>query len=215
MPSKVWSGVTIALQSAIGADQAISGVTKANPGVATYAGTDPSNGDYLLIKNVAGMHQLNNRVVRAASVDTGANTLALESIDTTLYSTWGTGDLAPLTFGTTLGGVFDVQMSGGEPAFIDDTTIHDLIQSEILTVFSPIQAVFEHRWDPSDAGLIALENATIAKAARAVLFTFADGAKFALYASVACFRLPTGGAQQRVGTRTTFRGLGFPTSWAS
>lgn len=215
MPSKVWSGIGVAIQSAIGADQAVSGLTKASPGVATYADADPSNGAYLLFKDVVGMHQMNNRIVRAADVDTGANTLELEGVNTTNYATWGTGNLAVLTFGLSLNGVFDVQMSGGDPNFIDDTTVHDVISTEVLTTFTPIQAQFEHRWDPSDAGLAALEEATILKANRGVLFTFSDLSKFVFYGSIACLRLPQGSAQQKVTTRIAVRGAGFPMSYAT
>jgi len=215
MPSIVWSGVGIAIQSAIGADQAVSAVTKASPGVATYAGADPSNGTYVLFKDVIGMHQLNNRIVRVANVNTGDNTFELEDIDTTNYETWGSGDIAPLTFGLGLNGVFDVQMSGGEPNFIDDTTIHDLIATEVLTTFTPIAANFEHRWLPSDPGLAALEAATIIKASRGVLFAFSSGAKFVFYGSIACLRLPQGSAQQKVTTRIGVRGAGFPMAYST
>ena len=215
MAAKVWSGVAVAIQSAIGSDQAISGVTKANPGVATYAGTDPSNGDYILLKDVVGMYQLDNRIARVANVNTGANTLELEGIDTTLFDTWATGDLAVLTFGTSLSIATGVQASGGEFEFIDVTTIHNTVRSRIPGVASPISLSFQCQWDPADAALAALKTASDSKAQRAVLVTFSDSTKFLFYGYVGATVIPTGNAQELVTTTVVIEGNGRPTAYST
>jgi hypothetical protein len=71
----------------------ITGVTQANPGVLSYTGTDPANGDFLYITGIEGMTELNNRYVRVSNVNAGANTFELqdpvgEDIDTTSYSAY-------------------------------------------------------------------------------------------------------------------------------
>lgn len=216
MPTRrVWSGVAVAIQSAIGADQAVSAVTKASPGVATYAGTDPSNGDYVLFKDVLGMHQLDGRIVRVANVDTGANTFELEGVDTSAFDTWVSGDFAPLTFGTSLNVATGVQASGGEFEFIDATTIHDLVRTRIPGVASPISLSFTAIWDPADPALIALKAASDAKAQRAVRVTFADGAKFLFYGYIGATLIPTGNAQELVSTPIVIEGSGRPTAYTS
>lgn len=216
MPTRhVWSNVAVALQSAIGADQVISAVTKANPGVATYVGADPSNGDYVLIKDVQGMYQLTDRIVRVANVDTGANTFELEGVDTTAFDTWVSGDFAPLTFGTTLAVATGVQASGGEFEFIDATTIHDTVRTRIPGVASPISLSFTCIWDPADVALAALKAASDLKAQRAVRVTFSDGAKFLFYGYVGATLLPTGGAQELVSTPVVIEGNGRPTAYTS
>jgi hypothetical protein len=71
----------------------ITGITQANPGVLSYTGTDPSNGDFFYVTGVEGMTEINNRYVKVANVNAGANTFELqdpvgEDIDTTSYSAY-------------------------------------------------------------------------------------------------------------------------------
>lgn len=78
------------------ASQNISGITKANPGVLTYVGADPANGDWMYISGVVGMTQLNGRFVKVAGVNAGANTFNLtdidgNNIDTSGYGTYTSG----------------------------------------------------------------------------------------------------------------------------
>lgn len=74
----------------------ITTITKADPGVVTYTGGDPSNGDRVYISSPIGMTELNGRFFTVASVNTGANTFQLtdidgENVDTTDYSAYSTG----------------------------------------------------------------------------------------------------------------------------
>lgn len=79
------------------AAQNITGVTKANPAVVTYAGADTyANGDRVHISGVVGMTQLNNREFRVANVNAGANTFELQdsgsnNVNSTGYGTWTSG----------------------------------------------------------------------------------------------------------------------------
>lgn len=71
----------------------IDNITKANPGVLSYTGTDPANGDWFYVTGVEGMTELNNRYVRVSNVDTGANTFELtdwygDPIDTTGFGAY-------------------------------------------------------------------------------------------------------------------------------
>lgn len=78
----------------------ITGVTKADPGVVTYTGTDPSNGDEVFISGVGGMTELNNRNFKIANVNAGSNTFELQLMDgstdlnTTGYTTYTSGGTA-------------------------------------------------------------------------------------------------------------------------
>jgi hypothetical protein len=78
----------------------ISNITNANPGVLTYVGADPSNGDWMYITAVAGMTEVNGRYVKVTNVNVGAKTFELYDIDggvvdTTNYDTYaGNGDAA-------------------------------------------------------------------------------------------------------------------------
>ena len=74
----------------------ITSITQGLPGVVTYVGTDPANGDDFDGTGVVGMSELNGRRVRVANVDTGANTFELtendgSSLDTSIMSTYASG----------------------------------------------------------------------------------------------------------------------------
>lgn len=64
------------------ATQSITGITKANPAVLSYAGSDTyANGDRVFVTGVVGMTQVNNREFKVANVNTGANTFELQDSD--------------------------------------------------------------------------------------------------------------------------------------
>lgn len=212
MAIKFWSGVGVAIQSALAAAQTITGITQANPGVVSSAGTLPANGDFVLL-TVQGMHQLDQRVVRVANV--GAGTFELEGVDTSLFDAFSSGTFEVITFGTTLTKAAGVNASGGDFEFSDLTTIHDNIRKSAPTVASPMQYNFDCFWDPSDAALIALKAASDSKSTRAVRFTFADGSIFVFSGFIGASMAPTGTAQDTVKTAVNITANGRPTTYAS
>lgn len=211
--AKKWSNVQVAVQSALASAVTISAISKANPGVVTYSGTDPTEGDYVVL-TANGMYQVDGRVFRLGTVDSGANTAQLESEDTSLYETFTSGTFEKITFGTSLTTLVNLTAQGGEPSFIPTTTIHDNVARQIPGIPSPITFAFEAIWDPSDAGLIALKAASDAAAKRAFRFTFADGAKLVFNGYVSCPNLPVGQAQGLVTTNVTITLDGRPTVYA-
>ena len=214
--ARVWSNVQIALQSAIATALTASGITKASPGVFSYAsGTDPADGDYVVM-SATGMKELDAKIIRVDNPNAGANTFELEGENTTSYSTAGSSDTASvLTFGTSLGIVRSVSVSGGEPSFIDATTIHDSVNKQIPGNFSPVTLSFTCLWDPADAGLAALKAASDIKALRGLKVSFADGAKALFYGYVAASGFPTGQAQQVVETPVVFTSFGRPNFYST
>lgn len=72
--------------------QSITGITKANPAVVTYSGSDNyANGDTVYISGVVGMTQVNGRNFTVANVNTGANTFELQEVDSTNYTAYTSG----------------------------------------------------------------------------------------------------------------------------
>ena len=77
--------------------QNITGITKANPAVLTYNGSDTyANGDRVYVSGVVGMTQVNNREFVVTNVDTGANTFELydsdgNTVNSSAYGTWSSG----------------------------------------------------------------------------------------------------------------------------
>jgi len=118
-PSK-WSNVQVAVQSALATAIVITAITKANPAVVSYTGTDPTNGDFIAV-TALGMRQVDARVFRIANVNGAGNTLELEAIDSTSFDTFTSGSAQVVTFGTSLGTVSGLSASGGDFDFIDIT----------------------------------------------------------------------------------------------
>lgn len=209
--AKIWSNVQIAMQSALATAVTITALTNASPGVATAANTFV-NGDYVLL-TVQGMTQVNGRVFRVSAAAAGAFTL--EGENTTSYGVFTSGSAQKITFGTTLGTVKGLSSSGGDFNFIDTTTIHDNIATQIPGLASAISYQFENIWDVADAGLIAMKSASDLKAQRAFRFTFSDGGKMVFNGYVGATLVPGGNAQDLVTTSSTLTLYGTPTYYAT
>jgi hypothetical protein len=208
-----WSNVAVAMQSALAAADTISGITKANPGVATSTSHGLSNGDYVYL-TVNGMHQLNDRVVRVANV--AANTFELEGVDTTAFDTFTSGTAEAVTFGTSITTATTVSSDGGNFDFIDTTTIHVNARSQVPGLPNATTYNMDHLWDPADAGQIAMKSASDAQARRAFKFTFGTGGKIMVFAGYVGFNgAPGGSAQDKVTTPSTITSNGKPTYYAS
>ena len=86
------------IDSALGTANVITGITNANPGVVTTSGNHGyANGDKILITNVAGMTQVNNRVWTAKGVTATTFNLANDenaNFDTTNYTAYASGGIA-------------------------------------------------------------------------------------------------------------------------
>jgi hypothetical protein len=208
-----WSNVAVAMQSALAAADTISGITKANPGVATSTSHGLSKGDYVYL-TVNGMHQLNDRVVRVANV--AANTFELEGVDTTAFDTFTSGTAEAVTFGTSITTATTVSSDGGNFDFIDTTTIHVNARSQVPGLPNATTYNMDHLWDPADAGQIAMKSASDAQARRAFKFTFGTGGKIMVFAGYVGFNgAPGGSAQDKVTTPSTITSNGKPTYYAS
>ena len=213
MSVKKWSNVAVAMQSALGADLTITGITKANPGVVTSTAHGLSNGDYVVL-TVQGMHQVNGRVFRVANQAT--NTFELEGENTTAFDTFSSGTAAEVTFGTSITTATTLQSSGGDFEFIDTTTIHQGQKTQIPGLPNPATYTFENLWDVSDAGLIAMKAASDAQAQRAFRFTFGSGGQIMVFNGYCgASLLPGGSAQDKVTTGTVITMFGSPTYYAS
>lgn len=210
----LWKSVAVAIESALATALTITAISKANPGVVTYTGTDPANGEYVKL-TIVGMYQLDGVIARVADVDTGANTFELEGIDTTLYDTFVSGTAEVITFGTNLTTATSINASGGDFDFIDVTTIHDNVKKQIPGLANPAVYTMDQLWDPSDAAFAALKTASDNQQQKAIRFTFANGKKLLFLGYIGSSGLPVGSAQDKVTTQTVITGFGKPTVYAS
>lgn len=117
----------------------ITGITQANPGVLTYTGTDPANGDWMYLSGIGGMTALNGRYVKVANVNGGANTFELTDL-------WGasinTSALAAYTSGGTAARVYTLATTYTEDELFD---IHYVQSADVLTLVHPSHPVRELR----------------------------------------------------------------------
>lgn len=210
----VWSKTNIDIGT-FGAAQSITAISKANPAVVTYAGVDPVNGDYIRIKDVVGMTEVNEQIFRVANVNGAGNTLELEDVDSTTFTTFVSGSMEPVTWGAAMTTVQDVNSGGGEFQFTDVTTIHDALQKRIPTVSSPFTMQLGCLFKPGDPAHVALEAANDTKSIRGIRVRFATGDVAAWPAYVGASGIPTGSAQQVVKTNVSFEGQGKPRFWAA
>jgi len=209
-----WIAVGVAVQSTLATAQPITGVTKASPGVATYTGTDTyANGDYVVI-SASGMNQINGRVFRVAGLNVGSKTFQLEDEDTSNYDTFTSGTAAEITFGTSMSTATGLSATGGDFDFIDTTTIHDNVRTQIPGLASPAVYSFESIWDAADTALVAFKAASDAQAQRAVRFTFANGQKVVFNGYIGATLLPTGNAADKVTTAVQITMFGRPTIYS-
>lgn len=118
----------------------ITGITQANPGVLTYTGTDPSNGDWMYLSGIVGMTELNGRYVKVANVNAGANTFEMTdihggaNINTTDFTAWSSGGTASR--------VYTVSTPYVEADLFD---LHFVQSADVLTIVHPDYAPRELR----------------------------------------------------------------------
>lgn len=205
-----WSNVQVGIQSAVGAATPITAITKADPGVATVTGSTIATGEYFRT-DVEGMRQIDDRVFRGAAAS--GTTLTLENEDTSSYETFTTGNAYEITFGTFMSTVRGLTSSGGEPDFIDVTTIHDTMRKTIPGISSAITYSMENLWDATDTALQALKTFGDQQTLVAIRLAFAGGTgpKVVFLGYVSATLLPTGNAQDVVVTPVTITMFGNPT----
>jgi hypothetical protein len=208
-----WANVAVAMQSALAAADTITGITKANPAVVTATSHGLSNGTYVLL-SVQGMWQLDKKVVRVANQT--ANTFECEGVDSTLYETFSSGTAEAITFGTTLTSIATISASGGDFDFIDTSTIHSNVKSQIPGQANPLTYSFDNLWDMSDTAQLAMKAASDGQAERAFKFTFGSGGPIMVFAGYCGYAgAPTGNAQDKITSPAVITAFGTPTYYAS
>jgi hypothetical protein len=212
MATKTWTNVQVAMQSALGSAKTITGVTKANPAVATSTAHGLANGAYVVIAAM-GMWQLDTKTVKVANIT--ANTFELEGVDSTSFDTFTSGSAQEITFGYTFSSMGDFSTSGGDFEMIDITTIHDVTKKTIPGAASAVECSGNFNWDPADAGQVAMKNASEARVLRAMKIQFSDGSKWVFTGYPGYAGNPTGQAGGKVTSPFKISGFGRPSFYAS
>lgn len=211
--ARKWSNIAIAMESARAAAKTITAITKANPASCTSTSHGYATGDFVVL-TIQGMFQLNARCARIVVVD--ANTFTIEGVDSTNFDTFVSGTAEKITFGTSISTATSVSSSGGGFDFIDTTTIHSNVKTQIPGLPNAATYSFDNVWDVSDAGLAALKTASDAQAQKAMKFTFGTGGQIMSFLGYVGANLLPGGQTQGLVTCTTTMTLnGQPNYYAS
>jgi len=200
MAENFWSNVTVKMASAFATPIALTGITKADPGEASHAGSDPSDGDYVLI-TADGMISVDDRVFRVDNQ--AAGTFELEAEDTTNYEVFTAGTFSVITFGHNFGTFREVNASGGEANFEDTSTIHTSQQTQAPVSQTPFTIQFTSKWDVADSALVAAKVYSDAKTQTAFMVQFATGQRMLCYGYINTGLIPGGSAQGLVTTPVT------------
>lgn len=144
-----------------GTDITITGISNANPAVATAPENGLANGDVLIVES--GWSRLNQAVARAASVSAG--TFQLEGYDTTetsIYPTGsGLGNARQVTTWVSMSQVTNSASSGGEPSFYTWKYMEDGNERKRTTGRSARDMTLTFDFDPSLPWHAALYNASL------------------------------------------------------
>jgi len=185
------------MESARATAIAITGISAADPAVVSHGGSDPSDGDFVILQNVGGLNEVNNRVFRVDNQ--AAGTFELEGFDSSALDAYTSGGtFAVLTMGNSFSTFLSFSGSGGEASEIDVTTVHDTIDQSVPGNKSAVSYSIASVWDPSDAGFLALEVADDDQVDRAFEIRFQDSSRFLFSGRVSFLGTPTGSAGERV-----------------
>lgn len=213
-----WSNVAIAMQSALGVDKTITSI--AVGATATVTATHDFSEDDYVVFNVQGMHQLNGRVFRVLSVSTTVS-FVIEgtggiSLDTSDFDAFTSGTCNKITFGSSITTATSMSASGGDFDFIETSTIHSNVKTQIPGSANPLSYSFDNIWDSADAGQIAMKAASDAQAQRAFKMTFGTGGPIMVFNGYVGFTgAPTGSAQDKIVAPAVITADGAPTHYAS
>lgn len=154
----ILQGSRIYIESARGAAQVISGISKADPPVITYVGTDPANNDYMILRDLTGMTQMNDAVVKVSAVDGGLNTFEAKDQDSTNFGTFVAGNMYPVTFGSELTIAMGAAFTGGEGQYANYMLLWDDMERRKFTHTSAGGIDLPVLWDPTDSNFLYLYN---------------------------------------------------------
>lgn len=164
----------VEIQASLDSAKTITGITKANPGVATSTAHGFSNGDVVVL-SINGMNEINEVAVRVANVAT--NTFELEGIDTTNYGTFTSGTAKEVLTWDTFGSLQSISLPNQESAKLDKTTLHDTQAQEALGLAGAVSGTMTGLFSPTETAVVNMRNATRNTSPRAFRITFETAEK--------------------------------------
>jgi hypothetical protein len=162
------------MEKTLGVAKTITAITKASEASVT-ATHDFSIGDYLIIDSVGGMTEINKRIVRVKSVSTTVS-FVCEGLDSTSWTTYTSGGTATkITEFVTFDNVTSFNYAEPQPNRIDVTTIDQNQKVEVFGLDDAPTATMNMNAAPTNAAVIELRSASIAKDTRGFVVTTQTG----------------------------------------
>lgn len=160
------------IQTALSAAITITGISKASEAVITATNTLIA-GDWVVIRGVAGMVEMNERAVRVKS-PTGSNFVA-EGLDSTDFTDYVSGGSAfEVTTFATFDNITSLNFADNPAQKVDVTAINDVSIKEINGLKGAPTASFAINSDPLGTAVAAVRTASRDSDSRVFLFDFLD-----------------------------------------
>lgn len=216
MSVKLPNGAIVAIASGYGASKTMSAVSNAGTAVATLESSHGvAQGEFIEV--TSGWSRLNNRIVRAGTVD--ANDVALDGINSTSTAIYpsggGTGSVREITGWTQLTQILESSTSGGEQQFLEYQFLEDDAQKRIPTFKSASGLTFSVADDPSLAGYILAATANDDRLPRAVRVTLPSGSIILYNAYISLNPTPSLTVNSIMAVQVTLSLLNEPVRYAS
>jgi hypothetical protein len=184
------AGTRIFVQSAAAADQALTGISKANPAVVSYSGVDPVNGDYIALKDMYGMTEFEDALVKVANVSGAGNTFEAEDQSSLLYGTFVSGNMTPITLATEINIATGFSFTGFDQQFAEYNLLKDKITRKFPTTVSAGGIEIPAIWDPNDSGSQTLMVAAETAQRLGFKVLFSDGLEMLFFGYIGASGLP-------------------------
>lgn len=165
---------TIQMQTALGADITITGISQATEAVVT--GTHAlAIGDIVVISGVVGMTQINDKVVRVKSVNTTVD-FTCEGLNSTGWTAYVSGGIAnEVTLGASFDNVTNLSLPDQQANRITTTAVSDNEEQQIQGLDAAPTGSFSINADPLSATSVELALASDDKLRRAFVITLRNG----------------------------------------
>ncbi|MBE0615142.1 MAG: phage tail protein [Burkholderiales bacterium] len=186
------NGSTVAIAATYGAAKAMTGISNANPGIASLAvGHSIAAGDFMEV--TSAWTRLTDKIVKAGTP--AADDIPLVGIDTTLTSIYpaasGAGTIREILTWTQLSQILSSSSSGGEQQFLDYQLLEADAKKRIPTFKNAAGLAFSIADDPTLAGYILAAEANDDRLPRAVKITLPSGAVLLYNAYISLNKTPS------------------------
>lgn len=166
--------VRIEVGATYDAAKSITGISQADPGVASSAAHSLAEGTIGYFSNVEGMTEMEGQVASVDNTATGA--FDLEGIDTTNFGTFtDTCQFTPVATWLTISNSTGYQIGGGDADALDSTTLLDNVKQEEAGMLSAQTVSVDGLSDPQLAAMKLVESAARSGTYQIFRITFKNG----------------------------------------